>query len=188
MQAFIVSSLHKFVKNVHSSDDAALDCIYVNCASNNLMFKSNDIRAIAEALHASQSPLEFKVNQEIFGKNPDSRFHSILEFWLYYAFLTIDEFKCFLKKFHKFGEFPMHNDISVILRISKEISNVSYEDYYRTLEYLERFEEDEVIHELSIINLSIINSSKYDDDDMHEVAKVDDDYGIDDLLRNIDLD
>ena len=60
---------------------------------------------------------------------------------------------------------------------------MSFEDYYRILEYLERFEKDSLIHELSITN-----SDKYNDDDMPEIAKVDDDFDVDDLLRDLDLD
>lgn len=76
----------------------------------------------------------------------------------------------------------MH-DVQVVLKVADEVSKMSFEDYYRILEYLERFEKDSSIHELSITN-----SDKYNDGDMPEIAKVDDDYDIDDLLRDLDLD
>ena len=76
----------------------------------------------------------------------------------------------------------MH-DVQVVLKVADEVSKMSFEDYYRILEYLERFEKDSSIHELSITN-----SDKYNDDDMPEIAKVDDDYDVDDLLRDLDLD
>lgn len=76
----------------------------------------------------------------------------------------------------------MH-DVQVVLKVADEVSKMSFEDYYRILEYLERFEKDSSIHELSITN-----SDKYNDDDMPEIAKVDDDFDVDDLLRDLDLD
>ena len=76
----------------------------------------------------------------------------------------------------------MH-DVQVVLKVADEVSKMSFEDYYRILEYLERFEKDRSIHELSITN-----SDKYNDDDMPEIAKVDDDFDVDDLLRDLDLD
>lgn len=76
----------------------------------------------------------------------------------------------------------MH-DVQVVLKVEDEVSKMSFEDYYRILEYLERFEKDSSIHELSITN-----SDKYNDDDMPEIAKVDDDFDVDDLLRDLDLD
>ena len=88
----------------------------------------------------------------------------------------------FLKKIHAFGDFSMH-DVQVVLKVEDEVSKMSFEDYYRILEYLERFEKDRSIHELSITN-----SDKYNDDDMPEIAKVDDDFDVDDLLRDLDLD
>ena len=75
------------------------------------------------------------------------------------------------------------NDVQVVLKVEDEVSKMSFEDYYRILEYLERFEKDSSIHELSITN-----SDKYNDDDMPEIAKVDDDFDVDDLLRDLDLD
>ena len=75
----------------------------------------------------------------------------------------------------------MH-DVQVVLKVADEVSKMSFEDYYRILEYLERFEKDSSIHELSITN-----SDKYNDD-MPEIAKVDDDFDVDDLLRDLDLD
>ena len=74
-------------------------------------------------------------------------------------------------------------DVQVVLKVEDEVSKMSFEDYYRILEYLERFEKDSSIHELSITN-----SDKYNDDDMPEIAKVDDDFDVDDLLRDLDLD
>ena len=76
----------------------------------------------------------------------------------------------------------MH-DVQVVLKVEDEVSKMSFEDYYRILEYLERFEKDSSIHELSITN-----SDKYNNDDMPEIAKVDDDFDVDDLLRDLDLD
>ena len=76
----------------------------------------------------------------------------------------------------------MH-DVQVVLKVEDEVSKMSFEDYYRILEYLERFEKDSSIRELSITNLD-----KYNDDDMPEIAKVDDDFDVDDLLRDLDLD
>ena len=73
-------------------------------------------------------------------------------------------------------------DVQVVLKVEDEVSKMSFEDYYRILEYLERFEKDSSIHELSITN-----SDKYNDD-MPEIAKVDDDFDVDDLLRDLDLD
>ena len=74
-------------------------------------------------------------------------------------------------------------DVQAVLKVEDEVSKMSFEDYYRILEYLERFEKDSSIHELSITN-----SDKYNDDDMPEIAKVDDDFDVDDLLRDLDLD
>ena len=76
----------------------------------------------------------------------------------------------------------MH-DVQVVLKVEDEVSKMSFDDYYRILEYLERFEKDSSIRELSITNLD-----KYNDDDMPEIAKVDDDFDVDDLLRDLDLD
>ena len=87
-----------------------------------------------------------------------------------------------MKKIHAFGDFSMY-DVQVVLKVEDEVSKMSFEDYYRILEYLERFEKDSSIHELSITN-----SDKYNDDDMPEIAKVDDDFDVDDLLRDLDLD
>lgn len=186
IQAFIAQALTEFINDVLSQSYANVDMLCdlrmldgIKCKDD---FLRKEIKAIAQSIHDSQTSLEFKVSQEIFGKDPVSRFQDILDFWLYHA-LNPRDYMTFLKRMRAFGDFPM-NDVQVVLKVEDEVSKMSFEDYYRILEYLERFEKDSSIHELSITN-----SDKYnDDDDMPEIAKVDDDFDIDDFLRDLDLD
>lgn len=186
IQAFIAYALTEFINDVLSQSYANVDMLCdlrmldgIKCKDE---FLRKEIKAIAQSIHDSQTSLEFKVSQEIFGKDPVSRFQDILDFWLYHAFANPRDCRTFLKKIHAFGDFSMH-DVQVVLKVEDEVSKMSFEDYYRILEYLERFEKDSSIHELSITN-----SDKYNDDDMPEIAKVDDDFDVDDLLRDLDLD
>ena len=90
IQAFIAYALTEFINDVLSQSYANVDVLCdfrlldgIKCKDD---FLRKEIKAIAQSIHDSQTSLEFKVSQEIFGKDPVSRFQDILDFWLHHAF------------------------------------------------------------------------------------------------------
>lgn len=100
------------------------------------VYRDKDIGGIIKALHDSQSPLEFKVNQEIFGKNPNSRFKDLIEFWLYHGKTEmLEDFEIFLDELDAYDNDIPFND-QFILMLARKAPKITYTEYFETVSLL----------------------------------------------------
>lgn len=109
-----------------------------------------NVKDVLSSLKESTSSLEFKVNQEIFGKDPEKEFKELLDFWnsnAVVSFVVIyDDFGTFLVKHG--GEsysydFTSHSFVDSFMKILKQTSDIfTIDDYFDMIAVLDKENEE----------------------------------------------
>lgn len=130
VQVFIVSQIQDLVE----SDDPSSVFLYDD---SNEEFENKSIKDVLKALKYTDDPLEFKVNQEIFGFNPDSRFKDVIDFWLNNVLgdakeefcIFLDELDAITIKLNDVGG-KLPYDAQFLLKVFDASSKMTYNDFF----------------------------------------------------------
>lgn len=115
--------------------------------------EAKEALATLSSLHNACSNLEFKVNQEIFGKKPEETFKNLLDFWIH-RFIDVICFNIysFLNKRNVLSNLA---EGVLILRIVDVVHKMTYNDYFQALEELKK-EDEKLAKEYSRIVIPTI--------------------------------
>lgn len=101
--------------------------------------ETKEALATLSSLHDACSNLEFKVNQEIFGKNPKKTFKKLLDFWMHRFIYDIrSNIYSFLNRRNILSNLT---EGVLILRIVDVVRKMTYSDYFWALEELKKEDE-----------------------------------------------
>lgn len=157
IHAFVVDTLNDLIDELGKNTIKDRSWLYPNSKD---VYRDKDIGGIIKTLHDSQSPLEFKVNQEIFGKDPDSRFQDLVDFLLWHVEDELfEDFEIFLDGFDIYRDDIPFND-QFVMMLAKEAPKITYTEYFETRRLLK--ERREQIEKEENEARNTINS-KYDD-------------------------
>ena len=107
--------------------------------------------ATLSSLHDACSNLEFKVNQEIFGKKPEETFKKLLDFWIHrFIDVICSNIYSFLNKRNVLSNLA---EGVLILRIVDVVHKMTYDDYFQALEELKK-EDEKLAKEYSGVVMS----------------------------------
>lgn len=96
--------------------------------------KTKNAIATLSSLHDACSSLDFKVSQEIFGKNPEDTFKKLLDFWMHrFIDVMCSNAYSFL---NRRNIFPNLAESVLILKIVDVVHDITYDDYFKALEKL----------------------------------------------------
>lgn len=137
VQVFIVSQIQDLVE----SNDPSSGFLYDD---SNEEFESKSIKDVLKALKDTDDPLEFKVNHEIFGFNPDSRFKDVIDFWLKNVLrdakeefcMLLDELDAITVKLNDVGGKLPYDD-QFLLKVFDASSKLTYNDFFEVKKLLD---------------------------------------------------
>ena len=108
------------------------------------------------SLHDACSNLEFKVNQEIFGKKPEETFKKLLDFWIHrFIDVICSNIYSFLNRRNVLSNLA---EGVLILRIVDVVHKMTYDDYFQALEELKK-EDEKMAKEYSSMVMPILRNT-----------------------------
>ena len=108
------------------------------------------------SLHDACSNLEFKVNQEIFGKKPEETFKKLLDFWIHrFIDVICSNIYSFLNRRNVLSNLA---EGVLILRIVDVVHKMTYDDYFQALEELKK-EDEKLAKEYSSMVMPILRNT-----------------------------
>lgn len=126
IREFIVDELRK------------LDLVHIAVDEND--DETKEALATLSSLHDACSSLEFKINQELFGKKPEETFKKLLDFWMHRFINTMCSNICsFLKRRNVLSNLE---EEFLVLRIADVAHTMTYNDYFKALEELKKDDEE----------------------------------------------
>lgn len=121
-----------------------------------------NVKDVLSSLKESTSSLEFKVNQEIFGKDPEKEFKKLLDFWIHNCIDTIcSHFSTFLRRYYSdnyigcyensFAHIDsdakcVYSDAKIAINAYDVVGNMTFDDYFDMIALLDE-ENEEIIKE-----------------------------------------
>lgn len=138
IQVFIVDQIQDLVE----SNDPSSGFLYDD---SNEEFESKSIKDVLNALKDTDDPLEFKVNQEIFGSSPDKKFKMLVKFWIKH-FVEVgwigSSFDAFCKDFDikRADDFPAGHEGRLKERIVQRALLLSYSSFFEIKKLLDQLE------------------------------------------------
>ena len=118
--------------------------------------KAKEALATLSSLHNACSNLEFKVNQEIFGKKPEETFKKLLDFWIHrFIDVICSNIYSFLNKRNVLSNLA---EGVLILRIVDVVHKMTYDDYFQALEELKK-EDEKLAKEYSSMVMPILRNT-----------------------------
>ena len=128
-----------------------LDLVHIKVDEND--DEAKEALATLSSLHDACSNLEFKVNQEIFGKKPEETFKKLLDFWIHrFIDVICSNIYSFLSKRNVLSNLA---EGVLILRIVDVVHKMTYNDYFQALEELKK-EDEKLAKEYSRIVIPTI--------------------------------
>ena len=118
--------------------------------------EAKEALATLYSLHNACSNLEFKVNQEIFGKKPEETFKKLLDFWIHrFIDVICSNIYSFLNKRNVLSNLA---EGVLILRIVDVVHKMTYNDYFQALEELKK-EDEKLAKEYSSMVMPILRNT-----------------------------
>ena len=118
--------------------------------------EAKEALATLSSLHDACSNLEFKVNQEIFGKKPEETFKKLLDFWIHrFIDVICSNIYSFLNKRNVLSNLA---EGVLILRIVDVVHKMTYNDYFQALEELKK-EDEKLAKEYSSMVMPILRNT-----------------------------
>ena len=118
--------------------------------------EAKEALATLSSLHDACSNLEFKVNQEIFGKKPEETFKKLLDFWIHrFIDVICSNIYSFLNKRNVLSNLA---EGVLILRIVDVVHKMTYDDYFQALEELKK-EDEKMAKEYSSMVMPILRNT-----------------------------
>lgn len=118
--------------------------------------EAKEALATLSSLHDACSNLEFKVNQEIFGKKPEETFKKLLDFWIHrFIDVICSNIYSFLNRRNVLSNLA---EGVLILRIVDVVHKMTYNDYFQALEELKK-EDEKLAKEYSSMVMPILRNT-----------------------------
>ena len=118
--------------------------------------EAKEALATLSSLHDACSNLEFKVNQEIFGKKPEETFKKLLDFWIHrFIDVICSNIYSFLNRRNVLSNLA---EGVLILRIVDVVNKMTYNDYFQALEELKK-EDEKLAKEYSSMVMPILRNT-----------------------------
>ena len=118
--------------------------------------EAKEALATLSSLHDACSNLEFKVNQEIFGKKPEETFKKLLDFWIHrFIDVICSNIYSFLNRRNVLSNLA---EGVLILRIVDVVHKMTYDDYFQALEELKK-EDEKLAKEYSSMVMPILRNT-----------------------------
>ena len=118
--------------------------------------EAKEALATLSSLQDACSNLEFKVNQEIFGKKPEETFKKLLDFWIHrFIDVICSNIYSFLNKRNVLSNLA---EGVLILRIVDVVHKMTYNDYFQALEELKK-EDEKLAKEYSSMVMPILRNT-----------------------------
>ena len=131
-----------------------LDLVHIIADEND--DEAKEALATLSSLHDACSNLEFKVNQEIFGKKPEETFKKLLDFWIHrFIDVICSNIYSFLNKRNVLSNLA---EGVLILRIVDVVHKMTYNDYFQALEELKK-EDEKLAKEYSSMVMPILRNT-----------------------------
>ena len=118
--------------------------------------ETKEALATLSSLHDACSNLEFKINQELFGKKPEETFKKLLDFWIHrFIDVMCSNIYSFLNKRNVLSNLA---EGVLILRIVDVVNKMTYNDYFQALEELKK-EDEKLAKEYSSMVMPILRNT-----------------------------
>lgn len=123
-----------------------------------------NVKDVLSSLKESTSSLEFKVNQEIFGKDPEKEFKELLCFWIHNCIDTIcSHFSTFLGRYsdnhidcYENSFVHIDSNAKIAINVYDATSSMTFDDYFDMIAVLDK--ENEEIKERAETLKSILDN------------------------------
>lgn len=124
-----------------------------------------NVKDVLSSLKGSTSSLEFKVNQEIFGKDPEKEFKKLLDFWIHNCIDTIcSHFSTFLGRYsdnhidcYENSFVHIDSNAKIAINVYDATGIMTFDDYFDMIVVLDK-ENEEIKEREKIMLKSILDN------------------------------